>query len=160
MNKPLFQETQRFTQWWLWLLLFSVSLTIYRPIYMAISEGQPLDAGQWVGVIILAVVILFMFIIRLDTRIDERGIYVKFFPVIPKFKFYPWEEISTAVVRKYSPLMEYGGWGIRFGWNGKAYNIKGNKGLQLKFKSGNALLIGTQKAEELQKVLNEIKILR
>lgn len=160
MNKPLFQETQRFTQWWLWLLLFSVSLTIYRPIYMAISEGQPLDAGQWVGVIILAVVILFMFIIRLDTRIDERGIYVKFFPVIPKFKFYSWEEISTAVVRKYSPLMEYGGWGIRFGRNGKAYNIKGNKGLQLKFKSGNALLIGTQKAEELQKVLNEIKILR
>lgn len=160
MNKPLFQETQRFTQWWLWLLLFSVSLTIYRPIYIAISEGQPLDAGQWVGVIILAVVILLMFINRLETRIDERGIYVKFFPVVPKFKFYPWEEISTAVVRKYSPLMEYGGWGIRFGRNGKAYNIKGNKGLQLKFKSGNALLIGTQKAEELQKVLNEIKILR
>ncbi|MGB6082753.1 hypothetical protein [Moheibacter sp.] len=158
MNKPLFQETQRFTQWWLWLLLFSVSLTIYRPIYMAISEGQPLDAGQWVGVIILAVVILFMFIIRLDTRIDERGIYVKFFPVIPKFKFYSWEEISTAVVRKYSPLMEYGGWGIRFGRNGKAYNIKGNKGLQLKFKSGNALLIGTQKAEELEKVLKNIEI--
>jgi len=158
MNKPLFQETQRFTQWRLWLLLFSVSLTIYRPIYMAISEGQPLDAGQWVGVIILAVVILFMFIIRLDTRIDERGIYVKFFPVIPKFKFYYWEEISTAVVRKYSPLMEYGGWGIRFGRNGKAYNIKGNKGLQLKFKSGNALLIGTQKAEELEKVLKNIEI--
>lgn len=158
MNKPLFQETQRFTQWWLWLLLFSVSLTIYRPIYMAISEGQPLDAGQWVGVIILAVVILFMFIIRLETRIDERGIYVKFFPVVPKFKFYPWEEISTAVVRKYSPLMEYGGWGIRFGRNGKAYNIKGNKGLQLNFKNGNALLIGTQKAEELQKVLKNIEI--
>lgn len=142
------------------MLLLSVSLTIYRPIYMAISEGQSLDAGQWVGVLILAVVILFMFINRLETRIDERGIYVKFFPVIPKFKFYPWEEISTAVVRKYSSLLEYGGWGIRFGRNGKAYNIKGNKGLQLKFKNGSALLIGTQKAEELQKVLNEIKILR
>lgn len=158
MNKPLFQETQRFTQWWLWLLLVVVSISIFRPISEAISNDQPLDAGQWVGVIILAVVILFMFIIRLDTRIDERGIYVKFFPVIPKFKFYPWEEISTAVVRKYSPLMEYGGWGIRFGRNGKAYNIKGNKGLQLKFKSGNALLIGTQKAEELQKVLKNIEI--
>lgn len=160
MNKPLFQETQRFTQWWLWLLLAVVSISIFRPISEAISNDQPLDAGQWVGVIILAVVILLMFINRLETRIDERGIYVKFFPVIPKFKFYPWEEISTAVVRKYSPLMEYGGWGIRFGRNGKAYNIKGNKGLQLNFKNGSALLIGTQKAEELQKVLNEIKILR
>lgn len=160
MNKPLFQETQRFTQWWLWLLLVVVSISIFRPISEAISNDQSLDAGQWVGVIILAVVILLMFINRLETRIDERGIYVKFFPVVPKFKFYPWEEISTAVVRKYSPLMEYGGWGIRFGRNGKAYNIKGNKGLQLKFKNGSALLIGTQKAEELQKVLNEIKILR
>lgn len=154
MNKPLFQETQRFTQWWLWLLLAVVSISIFRPISEAISNDQPLDAGQWVGVFILAVVILFMFINRLETRIDEKGVYVKFFPVVPKFKFYPWEEISTAAVRKYSPLMEYGGWGIRFGWNGKAYNIKGNKGLQLKFKNGSALLIGTQKAEELEKVLD------
>lgn len=157
MNKPLFQETQRFTQWWLWLLLFFVSISIFRPISEAITNDYPLDAGQWVGVIILAVVILFMFINRLETRIDEKGIYVKFFPVIPKFKFYPWDEISTAVVRKYSPLMEYGGWGIRFGRNGKAYNIKGNKGLQLKFKNGSALLIGTQKADELEKVLKNLE---
>lgn len=157
MKRFLFEETQRFTQWWLWLLLVSVSLTTYRPIYSAISEDHPLDAGQWIGVIILAVVILFMFIIRLETRIDEKGVYVKFFPLVPKFKFYPWDEISTAVVRKYSPLMEYGGWGIRFGRNGKAYNIKGNKGLQLKFKNENALLIGTQKAEELEKILKNLE---
>lgn len=40
------------------------------------------------------------------------------------------------------------------------YNIKGNKGLQLKFKNGKVLLVGTQKPEELQKVLDEIKILK
>lgn len=61
MNKTLFQETQRFTRWWLWLLLLSVSLTIYRLIYAVISEGNPLDAGQWIGVIVLTVVILWEF---------------------------------------------------------------------------------------------------
>ena len=158
MNKILFQETQRFTQWWLWLLLVVVSISIFRPISEAISNNQQLDSGQWVGVIILVIVILFILINRLETRIDEKGIYVKFFPAVPKFKFYPWEEISTTVVRKYSPLMEYGGWGLRLGRNGKAYNVKGNKGLQIKFKDGNALLIGTQKSEELERVLYNLKL--
>src|SRR5690606_14709158 len=156
MNKPLFQETQRFTQWWLWLLLIIVSISIFRSLSEVLSTNQPLDSGQWLGVIILAVVILLFVLFRLDTKITDKGIYVKFFPIVPKYKFYPWEEISTAVVRKYSPLMEYGGWGIRFGRNGKAYNIKGNKGLQLKFKNGNALLIGTQKAEEMHRVLDKL----
>lgn len=160
MNKVLFQETQRFTQWWLWLLLVVVSISIFRPISEAISNNQQLDSGQWVGVIILVIVILFILINRLETRIDEKGIYVKFFPAVPKFKFYTWEEISTTVVRKYSPLMEYGGWGLRLGRNGKAYNVKGNKGLQIKFKDGNALLIGTQKSEELESVLDSIKNLK
>ena len=160
MNKILFQEKQRFNRWWLWLLLAVIGYFVFEPIYLSINENEILSLDQWMGLIILGLVILLFVLVKLETKIQNEGIYVKFFPVVPKFKFYPWEEISTAVVRKYSPLMEYGGWGIRFGRNGKAYNIKGNKGLQLKFKSGNALLIGTQKAEELQKVLNEIKILR
>ncbi len=159
MNPILFHEKQRFTQWWLWLLLIVVSIFIFKPISEALSKNQPLDSGQWVGVIILVVVILLFLLIQLETKIDGKGIHVRFFPLVPNFKFYPWDEISTSVVRKYSPLLEYGGWGIRFGRNGKAYNIKGNKGLQLKFKSGKALLIGTQKPEELQKVLDELNML-
>lgn len=157
MNKILFQETQRFSQGWLWLLLASIGYFIFKPIYVSLSDKQNLSSDQWIGLIILGLVISLFVLIKLETKIQKEGIYVKFFPFVPKFKFYPWDEISTVVVRKYSPLMEYGGWGIRFGRNGKAYNIKGNKGLQLKFKNGKALLIGTQKAEELQRLLDELK---
>lgn len=160
MNKILFQEKQRFNRWWLWLLLAVIGYFVFEPIYLSINENEILSLDQWMGLIILGLVILLFVLVKLETKIQNEGIYVRFFPFVPKFKFYPWESISIAMVRKYSPLKEYGGWGIRFGWNGKAYNIKGNKGLQLKFKNGSALLIGTQKAEELQKVLNEIKILR
>ena len=157
MNKILFQETQRFTQWWLWLLLAIIGYFIFKPLYFSIKENQNLTVDQWVGFIILGLVVLLFVLVKLETQIKDDGIYVRFFPFVPKFKFYPWSEISIAVVRKYRPLMEYGGWGIRFGRNGKAYNIKGNKGLQLKFKNGNALLIGTQKAEELERVLENLK---
>jgi hypothetical protein len=59
-------------------------------------------------------------------------------------------------VRKYKPLAEFGGWGLRFGVSGKAYNISGNKGLQLELTNNKKLLIGTQKPEELSEALNKI----
>ncbi len=156
-KEALFYEKQRFNQWWLWLLLAVIGYFIFQPIYFLISENEGLSTDQWVGFVFIALVILLFVLVKLETKVQEDGIYVRFFPFIPKFKFYPWETISVAVVRKYSPLMEYGGWGVRWGRNGTAYNVKGNKGLQLKFKNGNALLIGTQKPDELQKILNQLK---
>lgn len=81
---------------------------------------------------------------------------MKFIPFIFKTKFIPWSEIETVHIRKYKPLREYGGWGWRVGPNGKAYNVKGNQGLQLLFKDRTALLIGTQKPKELEMFLKQI----
>ena len=158
MDKILFYEKQRFSQWWLWLLLGIIGIFIFKPIYAVIAENKEISTDQWIGILILVLVIVLFLLVSLETKIKEEGIYVKFFPFNPKFRFYPWFEIDKVLVRKYSPLMDYGGWGIRFGRNGTAYNIKGNIGLQLKFKNGNALLIGTQKPEELQKVLDQIRL--
>jgi hypothetical protein len=51
--------------------------------------------------------------------------------------------------------MEYGGWGIKYGFGGQGlvYNVSGEIGLQLKFKEGEPLLIGTQKGEEIKQIL-------
>lgn len=156
-KQPLFYEKQRFNQWWLWLLLAVIGYFIFEPIYFSIAEKEALSSDQWIGFIILGLVVLLFVLVKLETKIQDDGIHVRFFPFIPKFKFYPWENISVAVVRKYSPLMEYGGWGFRWGRNGTAYNVKGNQGLQLKFTNGNSLLIGTQKPEDLKKVLGKLK---
>ena len=92
---------------------------------------------------------------KLTTRITEEGIYVRFFPFHFKEKFFPWETITASYVRTYSPLKEYGGWGIKYGFNGQGivYNVAGNVGLQLQFKEGDPILIGTQKGEEIKQVL-------
>jgi hypothetical protein len=52
-------------------------------------------------------------------------------------------------------LWEYGGWGIRYSWNGIAYNTKGNMGLQIVMNTGKRILIGTQKPEELAAYLKK-----
>lgn len=144
-----FKETQRFTQWWLWLVLLgSWGSMIYS--FWVTAKFESISILSF-SVFALGLPILF-WQMRLVTRITNEGVYVRFVPFYFKEQFYPWESIESAQVRTYSPLMEYGGWGIKYGFNGqgKVFNVAGDQGLQLVFKSGEKLLIGTQKPTEIQ----------
>ncbi len=168
--KTLFSETQKFKQKWLWTLLLLVfigcnGLFIYG-IYTQIIKNQQfgnspmsdttlLIASAITFLITLLLICLFIFL-RLDTQIREDGIYVKFFPFHRTYKKYEWDTISKSFVRQYSPIKEYGGWGVRFGFSGKAFNVSGNKGLQLVLANGKKILIGTNKPHELNDLLNKI----
>ena len=59
--------------------------------------------------------------------------------------------------RTYRPVRDYGGWGIRWGRDGKAYIIVGNEGLQLLLGDGEKILIGSQRPQELEAALGAWK---
>ena len=101
---------------------------------------------------------LLFFSFNLITIVKPDGIYVRFFPFHLSFRRYTWDMISKVYVRHYSPIGEYGGWGIRLGLFGKckAYNVSGNKGLQIEFTNNKKLLIGTKKPDELATVLTNL----
>lgn len=156
-NKLEFTEKQRFTQWWLWLLLSAVM--VYT-IYNFVEDRQYFSTPELaISFLIPILVIILFLVIRLETKIDEQGISVRFFPFQITFRYYPWRNIKKAYVRKYSPLTEYGGWGMRQGLfgKGKAYNVKGNKGLQIILNDEKKVLIGTQKQNELKLYLENSK---
>ncbi|MBO7316230.1 MAG: hypothetical protein J6U44_03590 [Paludibacteraceae bacterium] len=142
-NETLFTEKQRFMQWWLWLIMILVVASAFY------YEESTLE------MVVALLIPLFLFVLNLETEISQEGISVRFFPFHLKKNFFSWEEIEKISVREYSPLLEYGGWGIRRGKSGGAYNVKGNIGLQLVLKNGKKILIGTQKAEELKQILAE-----
>jgi len=164
-NEIIFSETQRFKQWWIWLLLVGINaLSIYGVFHQVIG-GQPFGDKPMsnsalmimTGTILLVTAIFSM--LKLETQIKQDGIYVRFFPFHLKFKYFNWNVISNYYVRQYKPIKEYGGWGIRYGFfgKGKALNISGKDGLQLEFFDGKKLLIGTQRAKELEKLLPKKK---
>ena len=109
------------------------------------------------SLLVLILPLLFL-LFRLETRISNEGIHVRFFPFHLTYRFYSWETIRLSYVRSYNAIAEYGGWGIRFGifGKGKAFNVSGNRGLQLEFMDGRKLLIGTNRPEELDKVLKQL----
>lgn len=151
----IFIEKQRFSQWWLWLLLFLVVSNLVREFLNGtVEEKQAL----FFSALTLTLTSVLFAIMKLETSIDNNGISVRFFPFHLKKKHFNWDQLESCSIRTYKPVIEYGGWGIRktFSGKGTAYNVKGKVGLQLVFKNGDRLLIGTQKAEELNEVLKTL----
>jgi hypothetical protein len=169
MNYPKYVEVQRFRQIWIWLaMIWVAAICLYfglRGFYIQIVLGQPWgempmsDAGMIFFTLLMLAIGLgipaIFFTASLKTEIDRDSIRFSFRPFLFKTRSFRWSEIRQAHVRRYKPLLEYGGWGIRFGLSGRAYNVSGNMGLQIEFRSGKKLLIGTRKPEELRKFLEK-----
>jgi hypothetical protein len=165
-----FREEQKFNQPWLLItLLLSGMVTVgvfavgfYRQILLGKEYGDhPMNNDaliiSFVAVIIFFVSIFVLFsVAKLVVSIDRFGIEFRFIPFHRKLHKIEWDMIESYDVRKYKPILEYGGWGIRYGLNGKAYNVRGNMGLQLKLKDGKKILLGTQKPDELNAFLQKM----
>lgn len=162
MSRAYFNETQRFRQWWIFVIIvFSIGAWGYAFIQSLHAEGTEKAAPDYIMILTsLAPIILvaMIFALRLSTRVRNDGVYYQFKPFQFKEKHIKPEEINRFEVRKYSPLKEYGGWGIRAGGKkyGKAYNVSGNMGLQLYLKNGKKLLIGTQKPREFERAMKNM----
>jgi len=94
------------------------------------------------------------FFCKLVTEVRDDGIYIRFFPFHWTFRRIAFTEVKQYEVRTYRPIREFGGWGIRYGCKGKAYNVSGDRGVQIEFFNGNRLLIGSQRAEELWRAIH------
>jgi len=157
----LFCEKQRFNQWWMWLLIFILSgLTLFMSIAQFGFDhpvgNNPASNGQMVVIVLFMVVFIgFLRSCCLTTRVLAGEIKVSYFPFHFKPKIINSNEVSSVSIEKYRPIAEIGGWGIRYGRSGMAYNVSGNKGLRLHLKSGKNLLVGTQKPTQLAKAVKQ-----
>jgi len=156
-----FSEVQRFRQRWLWILLGASTLAVLAVFGHGLIEqlafgrpwgNRPVADGTLILISILALLfmagMLSLFaILQLITVVDGSGIHLRFRPF--RMRLIAFGEIAECASRRYRPLAEYGGWGLKYGRRGWAWNISGDQGVQLVLKSGQRLLIGSQRADEL-----------
>lgn len=163
-NKGLvFKEVQHFRQWWVWAILVvtlaamcAVGVSDY--LKGAVGQGELMAMG--IGAGLLLILMFYFWILRLHTAVNETGIRVKFAPFPMAEKQFEWSAMSKCYIRQYSPIGEYGGWGLKGTSKNRAYNISGNEGLQIVFNDGRKVLIGTQKLEELTSVLYKLGVVK
>ena len=92
---------------------------------------------------------VFFAAMNLTIEVRSDGLYYRFFPFHLTFRRIPHNQLKNAKVSIYHPLAEYGGWGIRFGLHGTAYNVSGNMGVRLSLDGRSPLLIGSRYPEKL-----------
>lgn len=160
----IFREVQQFRETWLWILILFPTIIIWYIFIKQIFYGIPVGNNPasdtltiilWVGIAILFP--FFFYRLKLVTEVRTDGLYVIFSPIQFKYKKIQIGKDTKYYVRTYSPISEYGGWGIRCGLfgHGKAYNVSGNRGLQIIFTNKKRLLIGSEKPEQLKSAIDQ-----
>ncbi|SNZ04409.1 Protein of unknown function [Natronoarchaeum philippinense] len=144
-TESYFHETQRFRQPWLWGLLLAVAVVVGGSLY----PGGVSDAGAVVGLTVVVAVLALFAVATLTTAVRDDGISVRFFPFHLRPRHVPIDAIERVEAVEYSPIGEYGGWGVRWSADGWAYNVSGSDGVRIERQDGKPLLIGSQRADEL-----------
>ncbi|MBN2082668.1 hypothetical protein JW859_10755 [bacterium] len=162
-SRLLFAESQAFVQWWIWLIVLGIAALQWYAFYQQILRGEPFGdhpapdsmlIGFWIA---FGIGLPLLFIAaRLKTEVATDAIRVQFVPFHLRPVVIRPAEIVSASAGQYNPLGDYGGWGIRYGAGGKAYNTSGNMGVRLELASGKHLLIGSQHAPELAAAINQL----
>ncbi len=164
-QKVFFREVQQFSAWLRIFIavamLLSAIITCYA-LYSELSSDKEVVLSSVVLAIVLgmfiplAIIALFLSI-KLETVVYSDCLNVRFFPFHVSFRKFKKDDLAEYYSCTYRPILEYGGWGIRCGRKGKrAYNVSGNRGVQLVFKNGKRLLIGSQKPDEFACALKAI----
>lgn len=149
-------------QWWIYIPLIVVVLMFITKTISSFNKSadegtSPGATDLYFPIVIISLTMWFILSMKLQTMIKDDGIYVRLFPIHFSYKHYRWDDLEKIYVRKYNPIMEYGGWGLKGTAKNRAFNLKGNIGLQLVFNDGKKILIGTDKQTELTEILISLK---
>lgn len=156
----LFHEVQPLRMWWVWLILLIPIAVARWFLTVQIIFGIPVGNNPAPDVVTLLIWVfagvglpLFAYSAKLITDVRMDGIFLRYFPFYSRIITF--SDVISHEIREYRPLVEYGGWCIRFGGQRKrAYTMSGNKGVELELSDGTRFLIGSQRPEELASAID------
>ncbi len=168
-GSSLYLEEQKFRQPLIWAIIIAVMffsfLSVGQVFYAALTKDAANLPQEYrtkvvtmLGVALLNATALLLFLTaKLSIEVRASGLYIKFFPFHRKWQKLPLEGVVGSEHVTYSPIVDYGGWGIRYGLKKKAYNISGKKGVRINYRDDNHILIGSQNGDQLQAAIESIR---
>ncbi|SIR24305.1 hypothetical protein [Maribacter ulvicola] len=163
-----FKETQKFTQWWLWLIILApIVLAVFNIISSVLyvfggysPEGSGNVSISWISgrvsifqfifILIYILTILFLALSKLKVVVLNNEIKIRHLLFFKKV--IGLNDISNYQITNY----DFVGYGIRKTKKyGTVYNVKGKEGVSIILNNGKKYLIGSQKPEQLLKSLSK-----
>ena len=138
-----FHEEQRFWAAWVWVIL----LTLDLPIILVVALTQ-----EWVllfGAIVASSIAALFAVAKLVVDVDPAAITVSFHFLWPTRRI-AIADVKRAFATTYNSLLEYGGFGVRWGPRGWAFNTGGDEGVIVETKDGKRVMIGSRRSKEFE----------
>jgi Family of unknown function (DUF6141) len=150
-----FREVQHFNQWWAWAVIAGLAATGWWAFIEQIVLGHPWGNNPAPGWVVVLMWLIFgigvpigMRWVRLIVRVTEDTLDIRYVPF--RHRVIPLSTITSAEPRRYRPIRDFMGWGIRWmpgrGW---VYSVAGDEGVQLVLGKRRKLLVGSHKPVEL-----------
>ena len=157
-----FKEVQYLRAWWYVLLILALAGLIWWGGITQLVLGEPWGnnpaSDGMMAVFLAAFGVAFpllMFYIHMTTEVSD-AVLIRFSPFMLRPRTIRPQDIVSHRAEEYDPLGEYGGWGIKGFASNRAYNVSGRKGVRLVLKDGRMVMIGSQRAEELDMAIGAL----
>ncbi|MBN7811401.1 hypothetical protein J0A68_10560 [Algoriphagus sp. H41] len=152
MHGRIFKEEQTYRGTWVFyaVIMLEIPTLVLVSVLTLTSKTERQEALLALVIVasIMALAVALLTNIKLETRIDDKGIHFKYFPFV-RWRLIERSQIKNATIITFNPLMDHGGWGIKGNRETKAYTILGDTGLLVDGGEKKKVLIGTQKPKEL-----------
>jgi hypothetical protein len=157
-----FREIQKFRKWWHFFIA-GLPIGFVFILFLLVQWDVVQTTNQQKDPILFIIIILFLvglfswfFLLKLETTINNHVVSVNYYGIPFCKRKMPWSEIEMISLVDYDPLLDYGGWGVKYGMfgNGWCYNVSGNVGIKIKISNKKPFLIGTQKKDDVEKIIH------
>jgi hypothetical protein len=162
-DRVLFDEEQRFRQPWLIVVVVFICAIVFMSVFLSLHSLNVASMGtigfvaMLAGIVGSSLAVIALLVARLRVRVDNQALDISFRPFV--HRRIRLAEIVQFEPRTYRPLIDASGWGVHYSFTGKgwAYNVSGDRAVQITLKNGAWLLIGSQKPDELAKAIAEAR---
>lgn len=136
-----------------WVTLLSIAVPVIM-VAAAIFAGFYI---WWVGLIVgISGASMIMMYGGLRVSVTREVITVSFGILGSNVLTLKTSDIATMELKEFSPIADFGGYGIRFSGKVSAYYLRGTRGVLFTMANGKQYLIGSDKPEELYAVVQAV----
>lgn len=163
-KEVIYREVQYFRQVWVVILVLGFALYMWYGAIQQVIYGVPVGDNPAPDIVLIILwalfgvfIPIFMLVMnKLVTEVRTDGIYIRFKPFHIKYRMFLWEDINRYEAITYSSLARFGGWGLRSGYREIAYNVSGDRAVELHLKN-KVIVLGTKDIESLTKAIDSVE---
>jgi hypothetical protein len=137
--------------------VYSRVLAVVVPLLMVVVAATAWSEVPWLSVLIALIGIALALVYGgFRTMVTRDAVTVRMGLLGIRLLRLKREDIASAELHHFAPLKDFGGYGIRFNKEMKAYFLKGDRGVKITTRAGKKFLIGSDKPERLATVVNTL----